>query len=244
MSKVVTTTVLPDVAGGSVTLGGTGDSVVVTGNDIRTNTLQDAGGNAVFTSDGSGTLSGMNSGFGGALNLLSTQTASGASSVSFTTQLTSTYDVYVFKFIDINPDSHDKNFTFQVNATDGADYNDSAITSTVFESEHYEDNSVARVRYEPNDDQAQGTAFQILAEGMGHGGDECVAGEMHLFNPSSTTYVKHFYATTNAYRHPDSSRQTFAAGYINDTTAIDDIRFKMSSGNFDGTIKLYGISKS
>ena len=244
MSKVVTTTILPDVAGGSVTLGGTGDSVVVTGNDIRTNALQDAGGNAVFTSNGSGVMSGMNSAFGGALNLIQSQTASNSASVSFTSGIDSTYDVYIFKFIDINPDTNDKNFTFQVNATDGADYNDSAITSTVFESEHYEDNSVARVRYEPNDDQAQGTAFQILAEGMGHGGDECVAGEMHLFNPSSTTYVKHFYATTNAYRHPDSSRQTFAAGYINDTTAIDDIRFKMSSGNFDGTIKLYGISKS
>ena len=98
MSKIVTTTVLPDVAGGSVTLGGTGDSVVATGNDIRTNALQDAGGNAVFTSDGSGVLSGMNSAFSGALNLLSTQTASGAASVEFTSGIDSTYDVYCFKF--------------------------------------------------------------------------------------------------------------------------------------------------
>ena len=102
MSKVVTTTVLPDVAGGSVTLGGASDSVVVTGNDIRANVLQDAGGNAVLTSDGSGVLSGMNSGFGGALNLILSQTASNSASISFTTQLTSTYDIYVFKFINIS----------------------------------------------------------------------------------------------------------------------------------------------
>ena len=173
--------------------------------------------------------------------LLSSQTASDSASLDFTSGIDSTHGEYIFKFYNINPATNDKNFTFQVNATDGADYDDSAITSTVFEAEHYEDNSVARLRYEPNDDQAEGTAFQILAEGMGNGGDESLAGEMHLFNPSSTTYVKHFYATTNAYRHPDSSRQTFAAGYINDTTAIDDIRFQMSSGNFDGTIKMWGV---
>ena len=124
MSKVVTTTILPDVAGGSVTLGGTGDSVVVTGNDIRTNALQDAGGNAVFTSNGSGVMSGMNSGFGGALNLLSTQTASGASSVSFTTQLTSTYDVYIFKFINIHPVTDVQPFGFQVNASGQTGFNE------------------------------------------------------------------------------------------------------------------------
>ena len=176
-----------------------------------------------------------------AMTLITTNTSSDAATSDFTSGIDSTYKLYIFKFIDINPATNDKNFTFQVNATDGADYDDSVITSTVFESEHYEDDSIARVRYEPNDDQAQGTAFQILAEGMGNGGDESLAGEMYLFNPSNTTYVKHFYATTNAYRHPDSSRQTFAAGYINDTTAIDDIRFQMSSGNFDGTIKMYGV---
>ena len=244
MSTLETRKVEP-LSGTSVTLGAAGDAVTMpAGVTVKTNTVKDAGGNTLWTSDGSGTLSNVNSGLTGGMIFISSATASGSASVEFTSGIDSTYDEYVFYLVDINPDSNDKNFTFQVNATDGADYNDSAITSTVFESEHYEDNSVARVRYEPNDDQAQGTAFQILAEGIGNGADESLAGVFHLFNPSNTTYVKHFYATTNAYRHPDSSRQTFAAGYINDTTAIDDIRFKMSSGNFDGTIKLYGISKS
>jgi hypothetical protein len=175
-----------------------------------------------------------------AMTLITTNTSSGAASSSFTSGIDSTYKLYIFKFYDVNPATNDASFTFQVNATDSTGY-DRTMTTTVFESEHYEDASVARVRYEPNDDQAQGTAFQILAEGIGNGADESLAGVFHLFNPSNTTYVKHFYATTNAYRHPDSSRQTFAAGYINDTTAIDDIRFQMSSGNFDGTIKMWGV---
>jgi hypothetical protein len=239
---ILRTKTIEPATGSTLTLGASGDTVTVSSDSIKANTFKDAGGNTLFTSDGAGTLSSINSAFVpyGPI-LISTSTASDSSSIDITSGIDSTYDEYMFVFTDINPDSNDKNFTFQVNATDGADYNDSAITSTVFESEHYENASVARVRYEPNDDQAQGTAFQILAEGIGNGADESLAGVFHLFNPSNTTYVKHFYATTNAYRHPDSSRQTFAAGYINDTTAIDDIRFKMSSGNFDGVIQMYGI---
>ena len=246
MSKVVTTTLLPDVAGGSVTLGGTGDSVVVTGNDIRTNALQDAGGNAVFTSDGSGTLSGMNSALRGALNLLSTQTASGATSVSFTTQLTSTYDVYIFKFIDVNPATQATDFSFQVNASGQTGYNET-MTTTYFQSYHEEGDTAAGIQYQTARDQAQGTAYQKLANHIGNGSDESCAGELYLFSPASTTYVKHFYAKMNGYYNDGSNSYTqnnFPTGYINTTSAITEIDFKMSSGNFDGTIKLYGISKS
>ena len=246
MSKVVTTTVLPDVAGGSVTLGGTGDSVVVTGNDIRTNALQDAGGNAVFTSDGSGTLSGMNSGFGGALNLLSTQTASGASSVSFTTQLTSTYDVYVFKFIEINPASQ-SSFQFQTSTNSGSSYG-VTVTSTYFRGQHTEQGSGGALGYQSTLDIAQGTGDQILIHDQSADADSGGGGELYLFNPSSTTYVKHFYSR-NVNFSPSSSYQAYIfdayiGGYFNTTTAIDAIIFRCSTGNFDGTIKLYGISKS
>jgi len=242
MSKVVTTTLLPDVAGGSVTLGGTGDSVVVTGNDIRTNALQDAGGNAVLTSDGAGTLSGMNSGFGGALNLLSTQTASGAANVSFTTQLTSTYDVYIFKFIEINPTADGEIFQFQVNASGQTGFNET-ITSTMSKAYHYETDAADLV-YEDDHDQAQGTSYQKLTTSIGSDTDENASGEFHLFGPSSTTYVKHFYARINQYASGVYSGDVLTGGYINTTGAITEIDFKMSSGNFDGTIKLYGISKS
>ena len=174
--------------------------------------------------------------------LLSSQTASDSASITFSSGIDSTYGEYIFRFYNCNPATNDASFTFQVNATDGADYNDSLMTTSVFESEHSEDDStIAALAYEASDDQAQAAGFQILAEGIGNGGDESAAGELHLFNPASTTYVKHFYATTNAYRHSDNSRQTFVAGYINDTTAIDDIQFKMASGNFDGKIKMWGV---
>ena len=246
MSKVVTTTVLPDVAGGSVTLGGTGDSVVVTGNDLRANILQDAGGNAVFTSNGSGVMSGMNSGFGGALNLLSTQTASGASSVSFTTQLTSTYDVYIFKFINIHPVTDVQPFGFQVNASGQTGFNE-YITTTFFDADHTETDT-SGLQYETGDDQGHttgGTAYQKLSRGVGNLDDEAMSGELHLFAPSSTTYIKHFYSRTAEYMGSPRILDNFVGGYINTTAAITEIDFKFASGNIDsGTIKLYGISKS
>jgi hypothetical protein len=109
---------------------------------------------------------------------------------------------------------------------------------------HSESDGTPALEYRTAYDQAQGTAFQTIMPYMGNGSDESGAGELHLFNPSNTTYVKHFYIKTNYYYSSDVCYSTFVGGYINDTTAIDDIQFKMSSGNMDGVIKLYGISKS
>ena len=174
--------------------------------------------------------------------LISTSTASNASAVTISSGIDSTYDEYMFVFTDINPATDTANFTFQVNATDGADYNDSAITSTAFEAFHFEDDSNTQLTYLSLGDQAQGTAYQILMYYLGNGSDESGAGTMHLFNPASTTYVKHFYARTQVQLADDRCDDSFYAGYINDTTAIDDIQFKMSSGNFDGVIQMYGIA--
>jgi|3_EtaG_2_1085321.scaffolds.fasta_scaffold69890_2 hypothetical protein len=244
MSKVVTTTVLPDVAGGSVTLGGTGDSVVVTGNDLRANILQDAGGNAVFTSNGSGVMSGMNSGLTtGALNLIQSQTASNSASVSFTSGIDSTYDVYIFKFIDINPATDNAYFQFQVNAAGGSGFNET-ITSTAFRSINHETSGTTSLNYETGEDQAQGTSYQDISYSTGNDADQCVTGCLHLFSPSSTTYVKHFYCRTSGMTHGDYAIDYYVAGYFNTTSALTQVNFKVDSGNFDGTIKLYGISKS
>jgi len=176
-----------------------------------------------------------------AMKLLADNTAdtTDLSSVSFTSGIDSTYKLYIFKFININPATDGTFLTFQVNATDGADYNDSAITSTAFRAVHAEDGSPAEMEYLTGDDQAQGTAFQRIGYG-GDGSNEHISGEMYLFNPSNTTYVKHWYSQTMGY-NGDAAWHNFMAGYINDATAIDDIQFKMSSGNFDGTIKLYGV---
>ena len=172
--------------------------------------------------------------------LISTATASNASSVDITSGIDSTYDEYMFVFTDITPATNETSFGFQVNATDGADYNDSAITSTLFMAYHQEDDGAAALTYQAGYDQAQGTAYQPLCISIANDADAGAAGELHLFNPASTTYVKHFYSRLQV---TESSRadDAFVAGYINDTTAIDDISFKMASGNFDGTIKMWGV---
>ena len=174
---------------------------------------------------------------------ISSQTASSSASLSFTSGIDSTYDEYVFYFVNINPVTDNADFTFQANAVGESGYNET-MTTTFFNAHHYEADNSSGLAYVASWDQAQGTAFQVVAGGVGNGADESASGELFLFAPSSTTYVKQFYATCNRYGSGDLSVNEFMAGYLNTTTAIDDIQFKMSSGNFDGIIKLYGISKS
>ena len=172
--------------------------------------------------------------------LLSTQTASDSASLDFTSGIDSTYGEYIFKFYNINPVTDGANFTFQVNATDdpGGDYDVSLITSSYFDV--YQHGTA--LEYRTSNDLAQAASFQILSVAIGNAADETTAaGELHLFNPSSTTYVKHFHGATHYYHWADTAYSAYVGGYINDTTAIDEISFKMSTGNFDGTIKMWGV---
>jgi hypothetical protein len=172
--------------------------------------------------------------------LLSAQTASDSATISFTSDITSTYGEYIFKFYNINPEGSGVNFSFQVNATDSTSY-DETMTTTFFKAYHHENDSDAAIAYAAGNDQAQGTAFQDLLQSLGTGADESIAGELHLFNPASTTYVKHFYSRFEGMQDSPTTVDEYAAGYINTTTAIDDIQFKMSSDNFNGKIKMWGV---
>ena len=181
--------------------------------------------------------------------LIKTQTASGSASLDFVDGTSdvvfdSTYDEYMFVFTDLGPATNSAEFQFQVNATDdaGGDFDTSEITSTTFISQHAEGDEGYEFAYQAGQDQANGTAFQDLQRDVGNGSDESTAGILHIFSPSSTTYVKHFYARLSGYHASDWQEDFYIAGYINDTTAIDEIRFKMSSGNFDGVIQMYGIA--
>jgi len=181
--------------------------------------------------------------------LIKTLTASGDSSLSFVdgtadVTLDSTYDEYMFVFTDINPATNNAEFSFQVNATDdaGGGYDTSLITSTTFYSYQPEDDGGAALTYTATHDQAQAAGFQPIAWDVGDGADESCAGILHLFSPASTTYVKHFYSHLPTYAGGLYMYDAFTAGYINDTTAIDEIQFKMSTGNFDGVIQMYGIA--
>ena len=177
---------------------------------------------------------------GGDVVLLHDTDYSDVASASITSGIDSTYGEYIFKFYNINPATDTAIFTFQANATDSDSY-DETITSTFFRVYHREDDSSAVLGYNTGSDQAEGTAYQQLSDSIGSGADESYAGTLHLFNPSSTTYVKHFYSRGQTYDGGNFAIDDFSAGYINTTTAIDDIQFKMSSGNFDGTIKMWGV---
>jgi hypothetical protein len=164
---------------------------------------------------------------------------SNAASADITSGIDSTYGEYIFKFYNINPATDGTNFTFQVNAAGESGFNET-MTTTDFRGHHKEDDSSASLVYDDKD-QAQGTAYQLLAHSTGNGSDESCSGTLHLFNPSSTTYVKHFYTRTSNMSNAPAAQDWHIAGYINTTTAIDEISFKMSSGNFDGTIKMWGV---
>jgi hypothetical protein len=182
----------------------------------------------------------MASGFGGSMVLISSQTASDSASISFTTGIDSTYKEYQFWFIDIHPRTDQVDFQFNLSTDSGSNYNVTK-TTTVFTALHNEADSEASLGYATNEDLAQSTSFQFLSDRTGNGADEIVSGSMSLFNPASTTYVKHFIANINNYLFADYISNHYIAGYGNTTSAINAVQFKMSSGNMDGTILMYGI---
>ena len=177
----------------------------------------------------------------GALTLLSTQTASSSASISFTSGIDSTYDSYVFKFIDINPATDGTFFQTNFSTDSGSNYNVTK-TTTYFVARHDEGDTDTQLAYKTAFDLAQSTSSQSITQTLGNGADETASGTLQIFNPSSTTFVKHFISTTNNYTDANFSQNIFVAGYANTTSAIDAIKFEMSSGNFDGIIKMYGVS--
>jgi hypothetical protein len=187
------------------------------------------------------------SGSGGNLVLIKTLTASSSATLSFVdgasdVVLDNTYRTYMFRFINIHPATDSADFTFNMSADTGSNYNVTK-TTTYFDAIHAENGTDSSVNYNASRDMAQSTAFQIIARECGNGNDESTSGELYLFSPSSTTFLKHFIANTQFYYSGNYSMNGFGAGYGNTTSAVDAVQFKMSSGNIDsGTIKLYGIA--
>ena len=188
-----------------------------------------------------------------ALTHIKTLTASGDSTLSFVhgssdVVLNSTYPIYVFKFINCHTNTNERNVVFKGSIDAGSNYNVTQ-TTTVFRARNFESGSTPSLEYEASHDIAQGTGGQGLAGAagsgnMGNGSDESMSGELMLFNPSSSTFVKHYLARINYYHADNLSVDTFIAGYFNTTSDIDAVQFAASGGNFDGTIKLYGIKDS
>lgn len=184
----------------------------------------------------------MASGFGGSMVFISSQTASASATISFTTGIDSTYKEYVFYFVNMHPATDGVEFQFNMSIDGGSNYNVTKTTTT-FRARHNEADTLATLSYSTDSDLAQSTAFQLLANGMGNDNDQSASGTLTLFNPSSTTFVKHFISTTNNIASDDVSSNFFIAGYGNTTSAVNAIQFKMSSGNIDaGKILLFGIN--
>ena len=184
----------------------------------------------------------------GSLVPIKTLTASSSATLSFVhgsndVILDSTYPIYKFEFINIHQ-SQTSFASFDVGFRDGGSAYDAVKTTTKFEVYHTEADATS-FAYSGGDDLAQSTSFQRLGL-PGYNNDESMVGEMFLFSPSSTTFVKHFMSRTNGYYTGNSaSWSEFVSGYCNTTTAIDGVQFKMSGGNIDsGKIKLYGIKDS
>ena len=177
-----------------------------------------------------------------ALTLISTHTASASATIDITSGIDSTYDSYEFHFVNMHPATDDVQFQFQVNAAGQSGFNET-MTTTLFRAYNREGTPDYGLGYVSSADQAQGTAYQPLTNKGGADADQSASGILTLYDPSSTTYVKHFTATTQFSYEAEYSMVFYAAGYINVTAAIDEISFKMSSGNIDaGTIKMFGVS--
>ena len=176
-----------------------------------------------------------------AMTLITTNTGSGVANSAFTSSIDSTYKLYIFKFIDVNPATDEKLFGFNGSTDSGSNYNVTK-TTTYFRATHQEDDGgTPTVEYHTGLDIAQGTGYQTLTSYVANDADSSIVGTLWLFNPSNTTYVKHFYSTTNHMEYRDMTVESFVAGYFNTTSAIDAVDFKMDAGNMDATIKMYGV---
>ena len=188
----------------------------------------------------------MASGFGGSMTFIKKLTASASATLSFVdgtdgVVLDDTYKEYVFTYNNIHPSANSQ-FTFNMSTDSGSNYN-VAKTTTFFAPVHAENDSEASLTYKTAYDLAQGTGFQGLDLGTDTNNDSSISGKLLLFNPSSTTFVKHFISNTQHMHGNAYSVNPFVSGYGNTTSAVDGIRFQMSSGNIDaGDICLYGIA--
>ena len=185
-----------------------------------------------------------------ALTHIKTLTASSSSTLSFINGssdvvLDSTYPIYLFKFINIHPASDGEDFQFNMSIDSGSNYNVTKTTTWFYGYNSYSIDGLNAVEYNGSFDLAQSTSDQVLTNNIGADNDQSASGSLFIYNPSSTTFVKHFMANINTYHGANQAVNSFAAGYGNTTSAINAFIFRMNSGNIDsGTIKLYGIKDS
>ena len=181
---------------------------------------------------------------GGSLNLISTSTiTSSTSAIEITSGLDSTYKEYIFKFINLVPVGDGSSFQFQASTDGGSSYGVNKV-STFFEGEHKEDGSGGALGYNTTFDRgANSTDYITLLSEIGDDADQSGSGTLHLFDPSNTTFVKHYIANTSSSSNDNYSRNQFIGGYFNTTSAINALKFEMRGDNIEkAVLKMYGVS--
>ena len=186
----------------------------------------------------------------GAMVLIKSQTASSSSTINFVdgtsdVVLDNTYPIYLFEFINIHPSNDGVYFQFNLSVDSGSNYNVTK-TSTVFQAYHNEAGSATSLEFQSGSmPLRQATGVQQIASDIGNDNDQNSCGYLYIFNPSSTTYVKHYLAKTQNAHSSNYTQNQFTGGYGNTTSAVDAVQFSMSAGNIDaGKIKLYGLKDS
>jgi len=231
--------VIEPATGTNLTLGASGDTMDVP-SALQLNTWKDSGGNTILETDGAGTLTTVNSALdiGGGPTLISTATCNGTSSVEFTSGIDSTYDKYMFVFLNIHPSSNGYALRFQAKATSDPDY--IQMTATNFYG-YGPESGTGNLSYYTAGDVAAGTPVLLTYAGMGADDDQALSGELYLFAPMSDTYVKHWYCRTSMNGESNEVFDDHTGGWFATAGPINSVKFDISSGNLDaGTIKLYG----
>ena len=179
----------------------------------------------------------------GSLTHIATQTASSSANITFTSGIDSTYKGYIFYLVDIHPETDNSSFTFQVSTDGGSSYGVTA-TTTYFRGQQQEGGGgVTQLSYNTSDDAAQSTNFLVLSEDCGNDNDQAVSGVLKIFNPSGTTHVKHFQSHFSGSQFNNYSFNELIAGYFNDTSAINAVKFSFGAGDIDsGQILLFGLN--
>ena len=256
MSKIYADTIETENPNVDITLGAAGDAVLIpTGATLKNNTIKDSGGNTIFQSDGSGTLSNVNSAFdGGDMQLLTTNTASDSANLSFTSLIDSTYYIYMFIWQGIKGSSNGNFFNVEFSTDAGSTWSTTKTTSYVYAYHEADAGNTsglsAPARWIPN-----ATGYQNLDNDNSSEADASSTGRLYLFYPSAyadgTLYsggYKQFFWKAQNKAHDGSeywSKMVQGMGFLDAGTPVTGVDFKMTTGNVvSGTLKMYGIGGS
>ena len=186
----------------------------------------------------------------GSMTFISKTTISSpVSSVQFTSGIDNTYKEYIFLLVNLHPNSNSEpDIKINFSSDGGSNYNVTK-TTTAFYADHNESGSSSGLQYIGGVDLAQSTGGQYIGYNLEESdADSSLSGIVHLFNPSDTTFVKHFMINLNMMHLEPQSNHYYIAGYCNTTSAINAVSFtgeysEGTASNIDaGSIILYGVN--